>query len=122
MSAADTTGQLATTIRHTPGPWIWDDNTLRPANPNPDTSSVHSILDAESGYGFMFSDVRATCAELDADRTLIAAAPDMLAALHAVAQKLGSRPYGTGSYLPKPIRDVVFSAIAKATGQQGGAA
>lgn len=112
----------ATTARHTPGPWIWDDNTLRPANPNPDTSSVRSILDAEGGYGFMFSDVNQTWAELDADRVLIAAAPDMLAALQAVAQKLGSRPYGTGSYLPKPIRDVVFSAIAKATGQQGGAA
>lgn len=112
----------ATTARHTPGPWIWDDNTLRPANPDPNTSNVSSILDAESGYGFMGGDVLATCAELDANRALIAAAPDMLAALHAVAQKLGSRPYGTGSYLPKPIRDVVFSAIAKATGQQGGAA
>lgn len=47
---------------------------------------------------------------------------EMLEALHAVAAKLGSRPYGTGSYLPKPLRDQVFAAIAKATGQEGGVA
>lgn len=112
----------ATNAGHTPGPWIWDGNTLHPVKQDPAISHVHSILDAEGGFGFMGGDVHQTCAELDADRVLIAAAPDMLAALQAVAQKLGSRPYGTGSYLPKPIRDVVFSAIAKATGQQGGAA
>lgn len=44
----------------------------------------------------------------------------LLSALRAVAGKLGSRPYGTGSYLPKPLRDQVFAALAKA--QQGGAA
>lgn len=47
---------------------------------------------------------------------------EMLEALQAVAAKLGTRPYGTGSYLPKPIRDQVFAAIAKATGREGGAA
>ena len=46
---------------------------------------------------------------------------EMLEALQAVASKLVSRPYGTGSYLPKPLRDQVFAAIAKATGQEGGA-
>lgn len=117
-----TPASQAATARHTPGPWLWDGHTLKPAQPDPHRSAVHSILDAEGGFGFLGSDVHQTCAELDADRVLIAAAPDMLAALQAVAQKLGSRPYGTGSYLPKPIRDVVFSAIAKATGQQGGAA
>ena len=25
---------------HTPGPWEWDGNTLRPSNPDPNTSSV----------------------------------------------------------------------------------
>lgn len=48
----------------------------------------------------------------------MAASGEMLSALQAVAAKLGSRPYGTGSYLPKPIRDQVFAAIAKATGQE----
>ena len=44
----------------------------------------------------------------------------MLDALRAVASKLGSRPYGTGSYLPKPIRDQVLNAIQAATGQAQG--
>lgn len=51
----------------------------------------------------------------------MAAAGEMLTTLQAVADKLGSRPYGTGSYLPKPLRDQVFAAIARATGQEGGA-
>ena len=38
----------------------------------------------------------------------------MVSALRAVADKLGSRPYGTGSYLPKSLRDQVFAALAKA--------
>lgn len=46
------------------------------------------------------------------------AAMVMLDALRAVASKLGSRPYGTGSYLPKPIRDQVLNAIQAATGQE----
>ena len=40
---------------------------------------------------------------------------EMLEALKAVAEKLGSRPYGTGSYLPKSIRDKVMAAIENAT-------
>lgn len=59
---------------------------------------------------------------LRATGSVMAASGEMLEALQAVAAKLGSRPYGTGSYLPKPIRDRVFAAIAKATGQEGGAA
>jgi hypothetical protein len=66
---------------HTPGPWEWDGNTLRPANLDPSRSAVHSILDAEGGYGFLGSDRHATSAELDADRRLIAAAPELLAEL-----------------------------------------
>ena len=102
---------------HTPGPWVWDDNTLRPANPNPDTSSVHSILDAEGGWGFLGSDVRATCAELDADRVLIAAAPELLQALQRLLSWEIAR-------LPVRAEDIAFAraAVAKATGQQGGAA
>ena len=45
-----------------------------------------------------------------------------LAALQAVADKLGSRPYGTGSYLPKSLRDQVFAAIDQATKVEGGSA
>jgi len=66
--------------RHTPGPWHWDGNTLMPVKPDPSKSHVHSILDAEGGYGFLGSVSTKTLAELDADRALIAAAPDLLEA------------------------------------------
>lgn len=112
-----TTTAAAATHGHTPGPWMWDDNTLRPANPNPDTSSVHSILDAEGGYGFLGSDVQKTIAELDADRVLIAAAPELLEALQRLLSWEIAR-------LPVRSEDIAFAraAVAKATGQQGGAA
>lgn len=112
-----TPASQAATARHTPGPWIWDDNTLRPANPDPNTSNVSSILDAESGYGFMGGDVLATCAELNADLALIAAAPELLEALQRLLSWEIAR-------LPVRSEDIAFAraAIAKATGQQGGAA
>ena len=112
-----TTAAAAATHSHTPGPWMWDDNTLRPANPNPDTSSVHSILDAEGGWGFMGSDVHKTCAELDADRVLIATAPELLEALQRLLSWEIAR-------LPVRSEDIAFAraAVAKAKGQKGGAA
>lgn len=72
---------------HTPGPWVWDGNTLRPQNPDPDHSAVHSILDAEGGYGFLGSDWRVTGAELEADRALIARAPALLAILRKLVDR-----------------------------------
>ena len=67
--------------RHTPGPWVWDGCTLKPANAAPDVSAVHSILDAEGGCGYLRSEHKATLTELDADMQLIAAAPELLVAL-----------------------------------------
>lgn len=48
-------------------------------------------------------------------------AEEMLQALQLVASKLESRPYGTGSYIPKPIREKVHAAIARARQEGGGA-
>ena len=76
--------------QHTPGPWQWEGHTLAPVNRNPDTSAVHSILDAEGGYGFLGSDHKQTLAELDADRLLIAAAPDLLAALQNAREMIAA--------------------------------
>ena len=72
-----------TKAQHTPGPWAWSDgHTLRSVTPNPETSSVHTILSSDGcECGYLGSDWRATLAELDADKQLIAAAPDLLTAL-----------------------------------------
>ena len=43
---------------HTPGPWMWSDNRLGPVNPDLAASNVHSILDAEGGYGGHFRAVQ----------------------------------------------------------------
>jgi hypothetical protein len=118
---------------HTPGPWTWEGQTLRPVNRDPRTSSVYSILhDDCGGFGFLASKPSDTVAELDADRALIAAAPDLLAALRslrdAVAITRGSLldsvdTHGThGGWLDQEARrlmaeeDACDAAIAKATG------
>jgi hypothetical protein len=83
-SAPDAASQPAC---HTPGPWEWDGHTLRPSVPDPSVSAVHSILEADGGHGFLRSKPSQTIAELDADRALIAAAPDLLAALTAITRR-----------------------------------
>ena len=101
------------TIAHTPGPWEWDGNTLRPSNPDPNTSSVHSILDADGGFGFLGSDCRKTIQELDACRAVIAAAPDLLEALQLIVQWDGA-----GLALTEELMAKANAAIAKANQRQ----
>lgn len=117
----------ANTARHTPGPWLWDGHTLMPAQPDPDRSAVHSILDAEGGFGFLGSDMHQTCAELDADRLLIAAAPDLLHALQRLHDCMQAQDIDTEAKRPtedeyQACMAAAAAAIAKATAQQGGAA
>lgn len=72
----------APTARHTPAPWQWHGNDLRPARPDPAHYAVHTIVTCSSGgYGFLASKTAATLAELDADRALMATAPELLQAL-----------------------------------------
>lgn len=117
----------AATHSHTPGPWMWDDNVLCPAFPDPAISHVHSILDADGGFGFMGSDWRQTAAELDADRLLIAAAPDLLHALQRLHDCMQAQDIDTEAKRPtedeyQACMAAAAAAIAKATAQQGGAA
>jgi len=79
---------------HTPAPWAWSGHSLGPANPDPTTSAVHTVLTVEdAGFGFAGSDREATHAELLADHRLMAAAPAMFEALAgaraALVQALG---------------------------------
>jgi len=81
--------------QHTPGPWHWDDYSWLVAK---DESSVLEY----AGCGSHATDAS------DADRVLIAAAPDLLAALQGVL-RVSDR--STSEY------DAVRAAIAKATGR-----
>lgn len=132
MSAAlQVSGDLenAGPVAHTPGPWVWADNALRPAESDPDNSSVHTILMREGGSGYLCSNWRKTLRELDADYALIAAAPDLLAALQTLAQRVQldagdlrehwapKSPHGLNAFDVgwEPAIDRALAAIAKAT-------
>ena len=90
----------AVTTDHTPGPWCVRDlgTAKRYIGPSQDGG--------EPSVAFVLARVNVPEARLDADARLVAAAPELLAALQHVAS-------GEGGYLPK-----VRAAIAKATGAQ----
>ena len=102
---------------HTPGPWHWDGRPLIPDVPNPDGSAVHTILDSDGNtYGYLMSDWRATSAESEGNRRLIAASPDLLDALQIAEDFMSGfeddeMQTGMGIKLA-----IIRAAICKATG------
>jgi hypothetical protein len=102
----------------TPGPWAWGgDFTLRPVNPDPTRSAVHTILSPDGCFGFVDSDPAATLAEAERDRRLIAAAPELLDALR-MAHRLILRvaeAEGLADGSESPTMQAIEGAIAKAT-------
>ena len=99
--------------KYTPGPWHWphDSNELCPVNPDHRRSAVSQILYAEGGYGFLGRNNSDTLAELEADRRLIAAAPDLLEALQRLLLSGDVRDAAEKGALAQ-----ARAAIAKATG------
>ena len=96
---------------HTPGPWEWDGNYLVPTTPRPDVSAVHTILSPEGSYSYIGADLDASRAENEANRALIAAAPDMASALVVIKRNLDLAPRGNTHI--DALRDLVDSALAK---------
>lgn len=92
--------------QHTPGPWRYDRR-----NPSP-TTGEHMIAGGKPGY---LAEVR-DCGSGDvvANARLIASAPDMLQALHAVIALL-SDPDADGTDANRVERQIL-EVIAKATG------
>lgn len=80
-------------MRHTPGPWKWDGYTDRWAEPSRLTSEksvVISLNDRFSGYDECGDDLRMDVSE--ADRALIAAAPDIFSCLVDCMTELATKP------------------------------
>ncbi|MGQ0710889.1 MAG: hypothetical protein ACT4NV_14220 [Rhodoferax sp.] len=104
--------------QHTPGPWVWDGYSLRPANPDSANYAVHTIIEAEHiGWGFAVADRAATRAESDANQALIAAAPDLIDATLAAEAVLAKGRWIKGSTDPESVALwKLRAAIAKATG------
>lgn len=109
-------------LKHTPGPWKWEGNCLRPVEPNPayepERYAVHTIIDAEhTGWGFLCSNHEQTCAESDANLLLIAACPDLLDAAIAAEATLAKGRWVKGSTDPEAVALYKLrDAITKATG------
>ncbi|MGH7462668.1 MAG: hypothetical protein ACREMA_16795 [Longimicrobiales bacterium] len=103
--------------QHTPGPWAWDKtgHSLRPVTPAPDTSAVHTILSPDGCFGYMGSDFKATIAEDDANKRLIALAPDMFSILRTI-MKLIDQGAPVSMILDEnsPTLDAIRDMIAKA--------
>lgn len=90
------------TINHTPGPWTWpDDKPLLAA----DGHNVNGVFRTKD--------------ELRANRALISAAPDLLAALQAIVAALDETadPGRAAIYWDDDEAEVARQAISKATGK-----
>jgi len=98
---------------HTPGPWHWTGNSLRPVNPDPHASNVHTILrDDGQGCGYLCSNVHDTVRELDADLRLIAAAPCLLGLLQEL---MGTRDCWGNYAVSADLEQRLYAAISDAT-------
>ena len=91
------------TTQHTPGPWWVDDDGFIAAGFGDDYKTIAEPRCMES---------RGNEAEIDANAELIAAAPDILAALQAVAD------YWEGGDVPADIDTAMRAALKKAKGAQ----
>jgi hypothetical protein len=104
---------VTTETKHTPGPWV-----LRP-NPGDGIVSEHGGSD---GYphtigtvgGYLIANVCQQAAETEANARLIAAAPDLLAALKTIAESW-ERGFNLDEW--RDAMDDAHSAIAKAEGR-----
>ena len=96
---------------HTPGPWFWNPyrTTITQADPSlPPQPDKHTVALFYQGHGVP--------PPRPADARLIAAAPDLLAALEAIANPRRGTPEETWDV--QEIGDFARAAIAKATGAE----
>jgi hypothetical protein len=95
-------------MTHTPGPWVVG------GRPNRDGDRTDAIgVNADGGHGYtvcdVFGDVEELAPHMRANAHLIAAAPDLLAALKEAEEMIGGE-------FPRswPIHSKIAAAIAKA--------
>ena len=101
--------------KHTPGPWMWDSDPIKGDPLNRVRYRVVARGQTITQCYYSSSDEQA-----EHDARLIAAAPDLLEALralHAACVKDGWPVYGAHP----AAMNAALAAIAKATGQKGGA-
>jgi hypothetical protein len=122
---------------HTPGPWAWSEDgyDLRPTDESKGAVVVIATTDGMLVRSYNRNGIEASLAEVDANKQLIGASPDMLAALIVAREFISTdrnafaeanTPPGRDKPIDRYDRDVltdydaallqIDAAIAKATG------
>ena len=105
-------GSYTPVPKHTPGPWKWDGHMLVPETRDPDQHAVHTIIGRyHSAHGFIGSELNAVIQEDDANRALIAAAPELFKAAKLVYDEMSA----VGELSPLTF-ELLAAALDKATG------
>jgi hypothetical protein len=104
--------ELVLTAAPTPGPWYWasyDDHLLKGGT---SPAGIATILEFDGCRVERDCDVNAMLAEIDANKRLIAAAPELLAALRRLADRATLDRY-EDSEIRALVADIAHAAIAK---------
>lgn len=105
---------------HTPGPWAWSENGSNLRAPADCETTVTVIINEDGCMVSHDCNIEEMMTECEANKALIAASPDLLAALKAIVLETmdypPSKPYSADSYLPKHLIDIAQAAINKAEG------
>ncbi|MHB1407975.1 MAG: hypothetical protein ACYCXC_00025 [Acidovorax defluvii] len=96
--------------QHTPGPW-------RVERQNPSPTTGEWMIAAGTKHGYLAEVRDCGSGDVQANARLIAAAPELLAALQAVLAEIDGpdRPHSTDSWLPSHLAHQVRVAVANAT-------
>lgn len=95
------------TTLHTPGPWSWCGNDL-------DSADYKEVISSEVRCGAFCYGGCVSMKVSDADRALIAAAPDLLAALEAMLEYTADLNAAQGDNDCDAVK-LAFAAVARAT-------
>ena len=99
--------------KHTPGPWTWHDNIMKAPSAS---TMVCNVINDDGCTVYRDSPVPAFQAEIEANKHLIAAAPDLLSVLEITAGNIRSLIASCNCSTYNVWLGDVESAIAKAKG------
>lgn len=100
---------------HTPGPWTMQGMTGLCGAKN---SLPIMAVNGFNGCGVEIASVHAIGDAKHANARLIAAAPDLLAALKAIVERSGGKLYNTDQITAETFYDLACAAILRATGDK----
>lgn len=118
VGATDILADILSRAGHTLGPWQWDGYALAPVDRDYKQHAVHTIMFVEYfATGFLGSERDAVSKEDDANRALLAAAPDLFEAACAATRIFARQKWRLEGTDPEAVALAkLLAALAKATG------